>query len=304
MKSEGMKKINLKTHFYIKSLHSFKTKFMKKIFGLLMAFVSVATIGLAQKNSTLNLANGQKYEVVNKISTNSSMEMQGQAMENKTDIATTYQIEVKSQDANNYNLSNTISNIKMVMSMMGQEMNFDSDKKEDMDGQMGSFLKDYVNKSKEVVIDKRGKIISDPSGDSASESPLANQMNFEETGYGSQFTFQALPHNLKTGTTWTDSSSLSGTKRSTTYTVKNISGNIATIVFTGTMSGETTVQQMGMEMKVKTNGTYSGEEKVDTKTGVIQSNTTAAETKGTVNAMGQEIPTSASINSATTVKLL
>ena len=41
----------------------------------------------------------------------------------------------------------------MNMSMMGQEMNFDSDKKEDMDGQIGSAFKEYINQPKEVVID-------------------------------------------------------------------------------------------------------------------------------------------------------
>ena len=38
-------------------------------------------------------------------------------------------------------------------------MNFDSDKKEDMDGEMGNTFKNYINQPKPVVMDKSGNVI-------------------------------------------------------------------------------------------------------------------------------------------------
>jgi hypothetical protein len=64
------------------------------------------------------------------------------------------------------------------------------------------------------------------------------------------------------------------------------------------------MQQQGMEMSTKTTGKFSGEEKVDVKTGVVQSNTTTGEASGTVSAMGQDFPTNSKVTSTTTVKSL
>ena len=110
---------------------------MKKITLLFTAAICFSTAMSAQTNASLQLAKGQKYQVDNKMETSSSTEMQGQTMETKANIASTYSIVVNDKTGDNYNLTNTISRIVMNMSMMGNEINFDSDKKEDMSGQMG-----------------------------------------------------------------------------------------------------------------------------------------------------------------------
>ena len=276
---------------------------MKKITLLLAGAICFATISNAQNNRTLKLEKGQKYVVENKLTTNSSTEVQGQAMESNADVATVYNIEVKDQKDNNINLSNTISNIKMTMTMMGQNINFDSDKKEDMDGNIGSTLKDYINQPKEVILDNSGNVM--PSKDTASASSIAKQLDFDASGYGAELAFLALPKNLKVGDSWTDNnSSDSAIKKSITYTIKDISGNVATVSFTGTITTEKAMEQQGMEISTKTNGKTSGEEKVDIKTGVVQSNNSTTDASGTVTAMGQDFPTSTKITSSTTVKML
>jgi hypothetical protein len=47
-----------------------------------------------------------------------------------------------------------------------------------------------------------------------------------------------------------------------------------------------------------------GEEKVDIKTGVIQSSSSTGDASGTVSAMGQDFPMTTKITSTTTVKEL
>ncbi|HEY5463906.1 MAG TPA: DUF6263 family protein [Hanamia sp.] len=277
---------------------------MKKTTLFFSAAICFSTMAIAQTNGSLKLTKGQKYVVENKLSTTSSTQVQGQSMDTKADIASVYNIEVKDVNNNNFNLSNTITNIKMNMSMMGRDINFDSDNKDDMNGEMGSSLKDYINQPKDVVLDNSGNVISKASADTSSESAIAKQLNFDASGYGAEMAFLALPQDLKVGTTWTDKNDNSGISKSTTYVIKSITGNIAAVSFSGTLSTDKTMEQQGMEVSTKTTGKFSGEETVDTNTGVVQTNNSTTEASGTVTAMGQDFPTSTKITSTTTVKAL
>jgi hypothetical protein len=277
---------------------------MKKITLFFSTAIFFSTITMAQTTRSLKLEKGQKYVVENKLVTTSSTEVQGQPMDSKADIASVYNIEVKDIKDNNFNLSNTITNIKMNMSMMGRDINFDSDKKEDMDGEMGSSIKDYINQPKDVEIDNSGNVITKASTDSATEPSLAKQLNFEASGYGADMAFLALPKDIKVGTTWTDKTDNKGIDKSTTYIIKSITGNIASVTFSGTIASDMKMEQQGMEVSTKTTGKFSGEETVDTKTGVVQTNNSTSEASGTVTAMGQDFPTSTKITSTTTVKAL
>jgi len=276
---------------------------MKKISLFLAAAVFVTTTTLAQEQ-TVNLKKGQKYVVENKVTTTSSTEMQGQSMEANADVTSTYNIEVKDVAGDNYNLTNTLTGIKMNVSQMGQEMSYDSQKPEDADGPIGGTLKDFINQPKNVVVDKSGKVVPQKTSDSASEENMIIKQlgDFEATGYGANMAFESLPKNIKTGTTWTNKSAENGITKTTNYKVTAINGNIATIALDGTVSSDTKMENQGMEITTKTTGKFTGEEKVDIKTGVIQSNTTTVDASGTIGVMGQELPTSSKITSTTTVK--
>lgn len=276
---------------------------MKKIQLFFVAAISFSTATVAQTNATLKLSAGKTYQVENKLETSSSTDVQGQTMESKADVTSTYKIEVKNNDGGNYGLTNTLSHINMSMSMMGQDMNFDSDSSSDMNGQLGSTLKDYVNQPKDIEIDNSGKIISADSTDT-SATGIAKRLNLAQTGYGTQLAFLPLPSNLKAGTTWTETTNSNGIFRTTNYTVKDISGNIATISFNGTDSVQSKMEQQGMEIETKTRGKVSGEEKVDITTSVIISGSSTGDASGTVSAMGQDFPISTKIKSTTTVKEL
>ena len=276
---------------------------MKKIKLFLFATVCFSTASIGQTNTSLKLSTGKTYQVDNKIETNSTTEVQGQSMESKANIASTYKIEVKGRTGDNYNLKSTLSHIVMDMSMMSQQINFDSDKKEDMDGQMGTALKTFVNQPKDLQMDNSGKVVSKDSTDS-SLTGLAQKLNFAQTGFGTQLAFLALPGNAKVGSSWTDSSNTDGISRITNYTIKDISGGIADVSFTGTTTSDLKMEQNGMEISTKTTGKVTGEEKAEVKTGVIQSSTSTADASGTVTAMGQDFPATVKVTSTTTVKEL
>ena len=260
----------------------------------------------------IKLTKGQKYLVETKLTTTSNTEMQGQSMESNADISSAYNIEVNELAGDNYNMTNSMSSIKMNMSAMGQNMNFDSDKKEDLDGEMGSTVKNFINKPNPVVMDRSGNIIMAEETDSVKEETANNQTAMilkqmgdpAEQGYGAKMAFIAIPKNAKTGTSWTDSTSKDGITRITNYTVKEINGDTATLSISGTEKRETKMEMQGMEINTNTNGKFTGEETVDITTGIISKNNTTAEASGTIKVMGQEIPTTVKATSVTTVKRL
>jgi len=265
----------------------------------------------AQNGGTVKLSNGQKYSVENKITTSSSSEMQGQSMETTADVTTVYNIEVNDAKDDNYNMTNKIATVKLNMNSMGQNISFDSDKKEDMDGQMGASFKDIINQPKPVIMDKGGNIVLSKDADTATkESASQTDMILKQLGdpqiigYGAKMAFVAIPTDAKVGTAWKDSTSNNGVTRVTNYVIKAIDNGVATITVSGTETRDTKMEMQGMEINTKTTGTFNGEQTADVKTGVINQNNLTADAKGTISVMGQEIPTTIKATSATTVKAL
>jgi hypothetical protein len=272
-------------------------KRIKIILPAALFFVTASTI--AQTKSKLKLPENKKYQVVNTLQSNSTTNIQGQSMESAVNVSSTYDIEVKGKSGSDYNLSSTISKLTTNMTMMGQEIKFDSENKEDMDGPFGSALKDFIGKPKAMKMDASGKVTFDEKDTAMSE--IAKQLHLTQNAFGTQLAFLPLPEKAKVGATWTDKTDNEGISKTTNYTIQNITGNIATVSFDSVDSVATSMEQNGMEISVKTSGKSSGEEKVDLKTGVIQSGTTKADATGTVSAMGQEFPMSTKITSTTTV---
>jgi hypothetical protein len=287
---------------------------MNKILLLIELVLFASTISIGQTSSTLNLSKGQKYLVENKISTQNTQEVQGQSIESKADFSSSYNIEVKDVKGDNYNLTNTIKAVKVNASAMGQDLNFDSDKKEDLDGENGAELKKYINQPKDITIDKSGKVLNTKAPDTAAANPSqANMITMimkqmvgdpEQGGYGANMAFEALPKNAKVGTTWADSSSNGGISRVTTYTIKEINGDKATIALEGTLITDVKSEMQGMEISTKTKGKFTGEDIVDIKTGVIQQRNSTMDASVTIAVMGQEIPNTTKVTSATTVKAI
>src|SRR6185312_9466782 len=272
-------------------------KLIKVILPAALFFVT--TSALTQTKTRLKLPENKKYQVINTLQSNSTTNIQGQTMESAVNVSSTYNIQVKGKSGSEYNLSSTISKLTTNMTMMGQEMKFDSENKDDMNGPFGSALKDFIGNAKDMKMDASGKVTFDDKDTSMSE--IAKQLHLTQNAFGTQLAFLPLPENAKVGTTWTEKTSNDGISKTINYTIQNISGNVATVSFDSVDSVATSMEQNGMEISVKTSGKSSGEEKVNLKTGVIQSGTTKADATGTVTAMGQEFPMSTKITSNTTV---
>jgi hypothetical protein len=280
---------------------------MKNILPLIIACFS--TTCFAQSN--IILSKGQKFLVDNTVTAHTTQTLMGQSMESNAVLSTNYSIEVKDAKDSSYNLLNTFTKMKLKMSAMGNDMNFDSDKKEDMAGEYAASFKNYINHPKVVEIDKGGKILNKISDSNQSSSPDAMKMMIqqmlgdpEETGYGVTIAFVPVPSKMIAGYSWTDSSSQEGIQRSTTYTVKEIKGKDAVIAITGTLVTDTKAQMQGMDLVNKSKGNIMGVETVDITSGLIKEKTTTLLSSGTVTLTGQglEIPVITKISFASAAK--
>lgn len=262
-----------------------------------------------QNPGKLILKKGDKYVMENNFSAVSTQQMAGQSMDSKANFFTSNNIEVKDV-SDNYTLANTYTKITASINAMGQDMNFDSEKKEDMEGEMGSGLKNLIGQPKKVVVTKDGKIIPDKS-DTSNKDQNAGMMSMmmkqlmgdpEESGYGLSEAFMLIPAKAAVGFTWSDSSSSDGIKRSAIYTIKQINGSDAVVNISGLIDVDTKMETQGTQVSIKSSGKVAGEQTVDMKTGLVKQRNTTIESNGKAVAMGMEIPTTEKITAVSTLK--
>jgi len=245
------------------------------------------------------------------ITTTSSSDLQGQTMETSSGISTFFTIEVLALQGNQYHLSNTMSAIKINITAMGQNINFDSDKKEDAEGDIGTSLKGLIRVPHDIQMDRSGNLIAN-AGDSAQPDSSHSQMEMmlqqigdpQQTGFGTKMAFMPVNRKTKAGAKWQDSTSADGVTRVTSYTVKKIDGSRAVLLVWGTENRDTKLEMQGMEISTKTTGKFTGEQTIDLKTGVVIQNNSTMDAAGTLSVMGQDIPTSVKSITATAVKPL
>lgn len=282
---------------------------MTKILSVILAVTTIVSAASAQTANSVNLTKGQKFIIENKFTATSNQEMGGQSIDSKADVFTSNNVEVKNLSDKGYDLSTTYTKVTANLSAMGQDMNFDSDKKEDMDGEMGKDMKGMINNPKSVTINKSGKVLSATvdSAKGAGNGVMSMMMQqlmgkAEESGYGLSEAFLVLPAKAKVGDTWSDSTSKNGISKTTVYKVTAINGNEATLAVSGNVTTDTKAEMQGMEVVSKTNGKISGEETVDLKSGLIKTRSTTVDSSGNLEAMGQTIPMSTKLTAVSTVK--
>ena len=281
-----------------------------KRFTLSFFFALLVSSAAFSQTGSLVLNKGEKYLIENRMSGTGKQEMMGQSMESKAEMTAISSVQVKDVTDKNYNLTNNLLHMKANVSAMGQEMKFDSDKKEDLESSQGPDLTKVINHPKDVVVDKTGKILIAKKAETKSDandmtSAMLSKLlgeNPSDESFGLQMLFITLPKNVVAGYSWLDSASTGSVKKQTRYTVKDIKGSDATIAISGTNEVNSQDEMQGMEVTTKTKGTIIGEEIVDVQSGVLKSRTTTIETNGTVSAQGMDIPMNNKMTSVVTVK--
>ncbi|MFT3933066.1 MAG: DUF6263 family protein [Chitinophagaceae bacterium] len=258
----------------------------------------VATTGNAQK---LALTKGQKVETI--ATSKMSMETMGQTIENEG-VATT-DIELKDITSDGFLFNNVIKHITTKITGAGQNISFDSDKKEDMDGPMGQALKDKIGTTQEIQVDKNGKVANiKDSGEKTGAGGMSDMMGMGGDlmkGQAYPILIQLPARKIKAGDSWVDSTgTVASIKTVTTYTLKTLTADGAQVSFTSVMSKSGTMQQNGMDLQIDMSGTTKGESTYEANTGILKSSTGTTDIQGTVGVMGQNMP----INGTVTVNMV
>ena len=275
---------------------------IKKIFLSIFLLTTIAGISDAQK---IAVKKGQKLETV--TTTKMSMEVMGQNLDNETTL--TSAVEVKDVNADGYLFTNTVKRMTIKGNNMGQDMSFDSDKKEDQEGAVGQALKDHLNDVQEIHVDKLGKVTgTKDSTDKKAGGGMADMMNMTgEMTQGQPYPMliQLPAKSVQPGDSWTDSSGTVATlKTVTVYTLKSVSADGILVSFTGTLAKGGTVQQNGMEVQMDMTGTTKGESTYDAGSGLLKTSSSSSDIKGTLGIMGQNAPIAATITANMVVKKL
>jgi len=273
----------------------------KRIFLSIAMIATVAIAGHAQK---IAVTKGQKLETL--TTTKMTMEMMGQNINNESGATT--DIEVKDVNAEGFLFSSIIKRMTTKVSGMGQDISFDSDKKEDMDGQIGQAVKDQINVQQEIQVDQKGKVISTTASSDKKTGGMADMMSITgdvTKGQPYPILIQLPAKTVKPGDTWVDSSGTTATiKTVTTYTLKQINADGALVSFTGTLAKNGTIEQNGMEIQMDMSGTTKGEAVYETGTGLLKTSSTVSDIKGTLGIMGQNAPLSATVTANVVAKKL
>lgn len=277
---------------------------MKKLF--LAALVIAGNF--AQAQTKIKLDKGQKFEANTVITTNVNMEQMGQTIEISSNINTTNQLEVKMVSKDSSVVASTLSKMKMTGSMMGQDMNYDSENPADKDSEIGKVASKSIGQTTEVTVNETGKItnIKKPAaGDEA--SGMLGMLGGGDENDGTDTGVKGIFANfntakVKTGDTWMDSSINGKNKIVNTYLVKEIKGDELSVNVVSAESKSFTKEQQGMEVLVSMEIKSTGDLIYEKSTGMLKQSSAVAEATGNAEVMGMTIPMTQKTTTAVTLR--
>jgi hypothetical protein len=284
---------------------------MKKY--LLLATIALSTAAISQKvDNKLNFTKG-KLDVVTEISRTTNMELMGQAMETTMKSTTHEVLDIEDVTPAGARIEHKLKRLVFNADAMGQSQSFDSEKEDDMKGEMGKVMEKSLKNKYSMMVDRAGNIISvkadddNPQGkkdDNMSEamgSQLGLNLTMPETG--SPSIFKILPNKpVALGDAWVDTSSMKGVTKKSMYRVSNITNDEVLLDVTEETKVSSTQPMMGVDATINMTDKFTGKVTLDRKTGLLKTKTGTSQTEGTVEAQGMTIPTSAKSTISTTIK--
>lgn len=282
---------------------------MKKTFALFLSVISFAAFSQTPTGKIV-VKKGQHFIVESNSDGVSNLDMMGQSMKMNLGSTTKLNAEIKDSKDNNYTITQTLTNVKSTFSGMGQEKSFDSDKKEDMDGEAGALYKDKFNVPKDIVITNEGKNIAtadtSKSGNMQEANPMAAMMDMMGGGQDNAGTalFLVIPAGKKAGDTWQDSTSSEGVKMKRAYTLNSIANKEANVTIKGLLDINKTMQVQGMDMNAVILSKINSVVLVDLVSNIQKENKSTTDVTGTIDIMGQSVPITSKVTTLTTVKTL
>lgn len=266
---------------------------MKKILFILIAIISIATIQSCQSSKSatgskmlkFNFEKGKGYDY--EMIINMDQDIMGQAM--KMDMSTYYSMDVIADDGSIKTITSTFDRFKMDVNVGGMNIAVDSDKplpatdgKDDPLQMVNKLLGAVKGKKFTMEVNEEGKILA-VTGFKEMAQSIADSMSIGEeqkkemmAKFSEQFNEQSIKDqfervlyifpnkDVKLGDSWQKISAPGGPlggKYNSTYTVKDIEGDMVTVEEKSTIDGNTD--------KMKMNGDITGTLVIDSKSGLV-----------------------------------
>ncbi len=287
---------------------------MKKFF--ISSLALTLTLGLAAQSYTpaVKLEAGKQYTVTTITKSNMTQEAMGQTMEIPIDATNKATLTIKAASDKGYESTYITDRVQFAANMMGQDMNYDSDKKDDKDGPMGKTMNKLVGKETSFVVNGAGNIIKETivkqtqeKSDEEGPDMMTGMMGIGMSEASTCPVFNLFVNNneLKIGDSFIDSSTVNdkdgSTKTSTTYILKEIKNGKSIFTLNGQVAISKKMEMQGMEMTTTTASKSTGDMIVDVATGLLVSKSIVTETTGNVDVQGMSIPITGKTTSIITV---
>ena len=287
---------------------------MKKFF--ISSLALTLTLGLAAQSYTpaVKLEAGKQYTVTTITKSNMTQEAMGQTMEIPIDATNKATLTIKAASDKGYESTYITDRVQFAANMMGQDMNYDSDKKDDKDGPMGKTMNKLVGKETSFVVNGAGNIIKETivkqtqeKSDEEGPDMMTGMMGIGMSEASTCPVFNLFVNNteLKIGDSFIDSSTVNdkdgSTKTSTTYILKEIKDGKSIFTLNGQVAISKKMEMQGMEMTTTTASKSTGDMIVDVATGLLVSKSIVTETTGNVDVQGMSIPITGKTTSIITV---
>ena len=287
---------------------------MKKFF--ISSLALTLTLGLAAQSYTpaVKLEAGKQYTVTTITKSNMTQEAMGQTMEIPIDATNKATLTIKAASDKGYESTYITDRVQFAANMMGQDMNYDSDKKDDKDGPMGKTMNKLVGKETSFVVNGAGNIIKETivkqtqeKSDEEGPDMMTGMMGMGMSEASTCPVFNLFVNNteLKIGDSFIDSSTVNdkdgSTKTSTTYILKEIKDGKSIFTLNGQVAISKKMEMQGMEMTTTTASKSTGDMIVDVATGLLNSKSIVTETTGSVDVQGMSIPITGKTTTTITV---
>lgn len=269
---------------------------MKKSFLLLLLTGNALLLQAQQLQPwKLQLQPGHSYTITNTLQTNLTQNMMGQELKMANIATTTAILKVLAADAKGYQLAQTSNRLQLNMNMntpMGQQdVQFDSDKKEDREGELGQQIGSLIGATTEALLAPNGQltITKAPQTDETLNLPglgVAANDSVAIKGY-----FLPPPATaLKAGDTWKESYNSETTQSNITYRYLRTEAGVAYFEYEQAVTVNQTVTTNGMEVQSSQTVTGTGTLQVELGTGLVLQRTFDGKINGKSEVMGMEIP--------------
>jgi hypothetical protein len=274
------------------------------LFVLLLLHLSVFTAN-AQRIK-IDVQKGQKFQVETSTKSKSTAEVMGQSMENELDFRSVTVYEITALDADSFKMRSTVIKITALASGMGNELSYDSDKKDDQ-GPFAEMLGKIVNKPYNITINSNGTILrQDTLGFDFTE--MMGGFSVDNAISTELFIPVLTGKELKTGESYSDIVEIKKDKFSSrdsgTYVVTNIRDHIASITYTGTQVITSVMEQMGNEIILSSNNTVKTEIQLEMKTGMMLSKESVVAISLIINTAGMSVPSGGKTTTAIKISRL